>query len=91
VAPTGGLIAITTVLTESIMPEQYDCSHGEAQWYSEVTVEPWLVLPAQICHRDIEARLGHDLVVPRTNSGIIPPNDAILVDLFFEKLALKFK
>jgi hypothetical protein len=89
----GGIVAITTVLTEATPPSQYDYDHStkQSQWISEAKVEPWLVLPQPFLHGEMWARLGHQVFVSATVNPVPAPDDAALVDLFFEKLALKFK
>jgi hypothetical protein len=94
----GGVIGFSTVLSEATPPEQYDYDHStkQGQWISEIAVEPWLVLSEPLSHTEMSDRLnrlglGPMRVVSATVNPISAPQDTALIDLFFEKLALKFK
>jgi hypothetical protein len=84
----GGLVALSTVLSEPSEPEQYDDVDGVLRYYSYVDVEPRLILAEPLTHQEIKKALGKDLMVVKALNGIEPPTDAQLLDLFFER---KFK
>jgi hypothetical protein len=94
----GGIVAVTAVRAVAGVAIQYnyDAASDHSEWIREAATEEWLVLPRPLSHTEIASRLnqlglGSLRPVSATVNSISAPVDAALIDLFFEKYALKYK